>query len=253
MDEAIFLSLMADLHKDAARLGPGSDESTEQALRLTRLSCDARIDVADIGCGTGASSLTLARKLANARFVATDLLPEFLEVLATRARESGFAERIKTQQASMESLPQAGESLDLIWSEGAVYNIGFRAGLKAWKPLLRSGGLLAVSEITWLQPHPPEAIRQHWESEYSEIATATEKIAVLEEVGYDLQGYFVLPPSDWIENYYHPIEEEIPAFLARHADCPEAVQIAEMTRHEASLYERYQDWFSYGFYIARKR
>ncbi|MEM8864085.1 MAG: SAM-dependent methyltransferase, partial [Planctomycetota bacterium] len=145
------------------------------------------------------------------------------------------------------------DSLDLIWSEGAIYNMGFRAGLEAWRPLLRPGGVLAVSEITWLRPHPPETIGQHWESEYAEIATAAEKIAILEKAGYDLQGYFVLPPTDWIENYYQPIEEHIPAFLARHSDRPEATQIAKIMRHEASLYERYLDYFSYGFYVARKR
>lgn len=250
MDEAVFLTLMADLHKDAARQGPGSDDSTKQALGLTRLSSDAKIDVADIGCGTGASTFTLARELPNARFVATDLLPDFLEVLTQRAKQSGCLERVATQQASMESLPYDGDSLDLIWSEGAIYNMGFRAGLEAWRPLLRSGGVLAVSEITWLSPHPPETIRQHWESEYAEIATVAEKVAILERAGYDLQGYFVLPPTDWIEK---PIEEHIPAFLARHSDRPEATQIAEMMRHEASLYERYLDYFSYGFYVARKR
>lgn len=253
MDEAVFFSLMADLHRDGDRQGPGSTERTLEALELTRLGRDGRLDVADIGCGTGASTIALATALPKARIAAFDLLPEFLEVLTARAQASECSERITPQQASMDSLPIANESIDLIWSEGAIYNMGFQAGLRAWRPLLRPGGVLAVSEITWLRPDPPETVRAHWNAEYAEMATAAEKIAILEQAGYDLLGYLVLPSADWINNYYRPIEERMAAFLARHAGCPEASEIAQMERLEVELYERYSDWFGYGFYVARRR
>ena len=158
--------------------------------------------------------------------------------------------RLKHSRNSMDSLPFAAESLDLIWSEGAIYNMGFGTGIEAWRPFLRPGGVIAVSEITWLRPDPPEEIRKHWNSEYPEIATASEKIAILERAGYDLLGYLVLPSINWVDNYYVPTEERIPAFLERHAGLPEAAEIVEMERQEADLYRRYQDWFSYGFYVA---
>jgi hypothetical protein len=141
--------------------------------------------------------------------------------------------------------------LDLIWSEGAIYNIGFCRGIDAWRPLLKSGGVLAVTEITWLRPNPPLEIFEHWNSEYSEIATAAEKINILEKAGYELVGFFLLPASCWFD-YYEPIEQRIADFLERHAYSSDALKVAEMERHEAELYRRYQDWFSYGFYIARK-
>lgn len=153
----------------------------------------------------------------------------------------------------MDSLPFANESLDLIWSESAIYNIGFAKGIEAWRPILRTGGVLAVSEITWLRPDPPEEIRQHWSNEYPEIATASEKIAILENGGYDLLGYLVLPSTNWINNYYEPTEERISSFLQCHAGQSEAEELVKMERHEADLYKRFKDWFSYGFYVARKR
>jgi hypothetical protein len=113
--------------------------------------------------------------------------------------------------------------------------------------------VIAVSEITWLRPDPPEEIRRHWCSEYPEIAPASEKIAILERAGYDLLGYLVLPSTSWVDNYYEPIEERMPAFLERHAGLPEAAEVVELERREADLYKRYQDWFSYGFYVARRR
>jgi len=79
----------------------------------------------------------------------------------------------------------------------------------------------------------PEEIRRHWNAEYPEIATATEKIAILERAGYDLTGYFVLPATSWIDNYYEPTEGRIPAFLERHGALPEATSVVEMERQEA--------------------
>jgi len=253
MEESLMFSLMVDLHREGTRQGPGSDADTLRALELSRVDPAMEIHVADIGCGTGSSTLVLARELHNAKITAIDLFPEFLQLLSSRADELGIAHRIGIQQGSMESLPFADDSLDLIWSEGAIYNMGFSSGIAAWKQYLRRGGILAVSEITWLRPDPPERIKKHWESEYPEIATATEKISVLERAGYDLLGYFVLPPSSWIENYYEPTETRIGAFLERHADMPEARELIELERQEAALYKCYLEYFSYGFYVAKKR
>ena len=253
MEEKLLLSLLVDLHRDGRRQGPGSDDETRRALSVARIDPTAPLAVADIGCGTGASTLTLAAALSDAQITAVDLFPEFLELLAARAQSAGLSDRITTLVASMDALPFARESFDVIWSEGAIYNIGFTNGIQIWKPFLRPGGILSVSEITWLRPDPPQELRDHWNREYPEIATAPEKIHALEEAGYDLLGYLVLPPSNWIENYYEPTAERIPAFLKRHAGTPAAAQVAQMEREEADLYQRYQDWFSYGFYIARKR
>ncbi|MGE4096238.1 MAG: class I SAM-dependent methyltransferase [Candidatus Binatia bacterium] len=253
MDEQTMFTFMVDLHRDGTRQGPGSNEETLRALDLTQLDRAAELQVADIGCGTGASTLALASRLPRARIIAVDLFSEFLNILAERARAAGCSKQIEILAESMESLSFAAESLDLIWSEGAIYNMGFSTGIEAWRPFLRPGGVIAVSEITWLHPDPPEEIRRHWTAEYPEIATASEKITILERAGYDLLGYFVLPSTAWIDNYYKPTEERIPAFLERHAGRPEATEIVEMERREADLYKRYQDWFSYGFYVARKR
>lgn len=253
MDEETLFRLMVDLHRDGARQGPGSDRSTLRALELTQLDPGADLRVADIGCGTGASTQVLASALQNAHITAVDLFPEFLEILAERVEAAGHSSQIVTSVGSMDALAFEQESLDLIWSEGAIYNIGFKEGIALWKPLLKPAGVLAVSEITWLRPDPPEALFQHWNGEYPAIATAPEKIALLEQAGYDLIGYFTLPASDWLENYYRPTEARIASFTARHPGQPEAAEIVEMERREAELYARFRDFYSYGFYIARKR
>lgn len=253
MNEELLFSLMVDLHLEGERQGPGSAEETLRALAHSQLDTSSSLKVADIGCGTGASTLLLAKNLPNSQITAVDLFPAFLDVLASRAEKDGVSNRIRGVEGSMDSLPFTEESFDLIWSEGAIYNIGFKKGIELWKPFLKIGGVLAVSEITWLHPNPPAEIREHWEAEYPEIDTAPEKIKSLEAAGYDLLGYSVLPPSNWITNYYAPTESRIPKFSARHAGVQEVEVLIAMERQEAKLYEQYKNWFSYGFYVVVKR
>jgi SAM-dependent methyltransferase len=253
MDESAMHSLLVDLHCDGERQGPGGKEQTALAFKLSGIDPESNVEVADIGCGTGASTLVLAAQLPNARITAVDLFPEFLKVLEDRAREAACSDRVLPMEGSMEALPFADQSLDLIWSEGAIYNMGFARGVESWRRCLRPGGVLAVSEITWLHPNPPDDIKQFWEAEYPEIATASKKIAILEAIGYDLLGYFVLPPECWIDNYYRPTEARMSDFLRRHAGNPEADELVQMARQEACMYEQCRAIYSYGFYVARRR
>lgn len=125
MDE---FELLVDLHKGANRQGPGGIAETEKALDLAGISKGVPLNIADIGCGTGASTLTLAR-LLNAKITAVDFLQEFLDTLTDRALKDGTENKITPLFASMEQLPFQNEEFDVIWSEGAIYNIGFEKGV----------------------------------------------------------------------------------------------------------------------------
>ncbi|MCM2561799.1 class I SAM-dependent methyltransferase [Lutimaribacter sp. EGI FJ00015] len=244
------LDLLIDLHRTAERQGPGSDEATRQALALSGLRGQRALRVADIGCGTGAATRVLAQDL-DAQVMAVDVLPQFLEVLKAKAENAGLSNRIETLTASMDDLPFAHDSLDAIWSEGAIYNIGFEAGIKAWRPLLKPGGVLAVSELTWLTKTRPQELTDHWTQEYPQVATAAEKIAQLQAAGYVPVGYFPLGHDCWMEHYYSPMRARFSAFLAQH-DTKAAQALVAAERCEIDLYERHSDYVSYGFYIARR-
>jgi ubiquinone/menaquinone biosynthesis C-methylase UbiE len=94
--------LLIDLHKQGYRQGPGGDAETEQALNLAMVDRAAPLKVADIGCGTGASAVLLAR-LLNAHITAVDFLQDFLDVLTERAESFGVAQRISTLACSMDN------------------------------------------------------------------------------------------------------------------------------------------------------
>jgi ubiquinone/menaquinone biosynthesis C-methylase UbiE len=245
------LALLFDLHKRAKRQGPGGEDQTRKAVDLAGLSPSEPLKIADIGCGTGASTMQLARAL-NARITAVDFSSDFLEVLEADTEEAGLSERIKSLLCSMETLPFEDEEYDVFWSEGAVYNMGFENGVNSWRHFLRPGGLLVVSEITWTTGDRPSEVQKFWESAYPEIATAADKISVLERSGYSPIAYFTLPESSWIDNYYRPLQDSFPGFLARHANSDKARAIVEAEEKEISLYMKFKSYYSYGVYIARK-
>jgi ubiquinone/menaquinone biosynthesis C-methylase UbiE len=243
--------LLIDLHKQGERQGPGGEAETLQAISLAMIDSRKPLKIADVGCGTGASALLLARCL-NAQISAIDFLPDFLDVLNERAEQACVADKISTYACSMDALPFADEELDVIWSEGAIYNIGFQKGITDWRRFLKSGGLLVASEITWITDTRPSELESYWNSEYPEIDLASTKIRVLEKHGYSPVGYYVLPEHCWLDQYYRPMQARFEEFLSRNGNSEEAREIVAAEQREIELYETYKAHFSYGMYIARK-
>ena len=246
------LSLLIDLHGVHDRQGPGGASTTWRALDLSGLAERRDLVVADVGCGTGASTLVLADAL-DASITAVDLFPAFLDTLRSRADAAGVGPRVATLEASMQALPFEEGTLDAIWSEGAIYNMGFAHGVAAWRPLLKDRGILAVSELTWLTAERHAPLQAYWDTEYPEVGTASEKLAVLEANGFTVLGYFPLPVTCWEEQFYEPLEAGLEAFVGRHRHSEAALAVAAATVEEISLYRAYASHVSYGFYIAEKR
>lgn len=232
------------------RQGPGSDETTLQALKHIP-TLPAGATVADLGCGTGTQTLCLARH-TQVLITGLDLFPQFIDLLNQRSQEEGLSHRLTGIVGDMGQLPFAQESLDLIWSEGAIYNIGFNRGILAWKPFLKSGGWLAVSEATWLTDHRPVEIEQFWQDAYPEIDTVEHKLKQLEEAGYQHISHFTLPESCWTDSFYLPQHEAQCLFLERYPNNATAQMLVKNQRHEAELYQQYHAFYGYTFFVAQR-
>lgn len=243
-------NLICEYFAATKRQGPGSDEATRKALDfIAPLPKNAQI--ADLGCDTGSSALLLAKTLG-AEITALDLFPQFIDILKERATAEGVSDKINGVVGSMENLPFAEHSFDLIWCEGAIYNIGFERGMNEWAKLLKPGGYIAVTEPTWLTDERPDEIADFWNDAYPEVETMPAKIQKMMNAGFAPVASFVLPEECWTTNFYFPQRNAQELFLQRHADNEFAKELVKNQRHEAELFAKYKKYYGYVFYIGKK-
>ncbi|MEN8177741.1 MAG: methyltransferase domain-containing protein [Pseudomonadota bacterium] len=250
MQEERLVELLVKLHKGLSRLGPGSREATLKALALCEFLPD-NPEVLDVGCGSGAQTLVLA-SATQGRIVATDLFHEFIDQLRAAINDKGLGEHIRVEQADMNALPFPEHSFDLIWSEGAIYIMGFDNGLTKWRPLLKPGGYLVVSEVAWFRPDPPLELKDFWDKNYPGIRSVEENLVAAKALGWTPVGNFHLPLKAWTRDYYAPLLERIPTFRIENAENGDAQAVADMTEYEITLLERFHDYYGYEFFILRK-
>ena len=231
------------------RQGPGDDAQTRRALSFID-GLPPRPRIADIGCGTGRQTAVLASAL-DGPVTAVDLLPEMIAGLGARMQKAGLSDKVTGIVGSMDDLPFADNSLDIIWAEGSIYNIGFERGLTEWRRMLKPGGAIAVTECSWLSAKTlPESafIRDN----FPEIDTPSAKIRILENAGYAPLAHFILPATCWTDNYFDPVAARIPGFLEEQGHSPVAVRMAGLMGEEREHYRKYGTYYGYVFYIGLK-
>ncbi len=230
--------------------GPGSPETTLKALSFID-GLNNKSKIADIGCGTGAPTMTLAKN-TKGQITAIDLFPEFIEKLNSNAKKLGLQKRVKGIVGSMDNLPFKNKELDLIWSEGSIYNIGFQKGLEKWKRFLKKGGYVAISEASWFTEKRPKEIDDFWNSAYPQIDTIANKVSIMQKVGYVPVATFILPEYCWIDNFYKPQIIAQQKFLKKYKDNKTAEDLVANEKKEAKLYNKYKEFYGYVFYIGKK-
>jgi len=244
------LNLICEYYACVERQGPGSPEITAKASGfIDNLSSNSRI--ADIGCGTGGQTMVLAKQVPG-HITGIDLFPTFIDLFRSNAGKLNLQDRVKGVVGSMDNLPFQNEELDLIWSEGAIYNIGFERGLNEWREFLKKGGYVAVSEASWFTEKRPAEIDEFWQDAYPEIDTIPNKVSQLQKAGYIPVATFILPENCWIEHFYTPQVAVQETFLEKYAGDKTAEEFIANQRHETELYYKYKEYYGYVFYIGKK-
>jgi len=245
-----FWSYFHEIYEAMPRQGPGDRESTERALRLLPpLTPGHRI--LDIGCGTGAQTLDLAGATP-ASIVAVDNHPPFIARLAGRVAELGLGGRITPEVGDMNDLKFPDGSFDVLWSEGAIFVIGFAKGLAAWRRLLPPGGHLVVSDFCWLCDDPPAEMRELFLDGCPDVGSVEDRRSAIAAQGYRLLGEFVLPPAGWWENYHVPLGRCLERFRGAHAGDPGALDVALGCQKEIDLCRKHAGTFGYVFFALRR-
>ena len=63
---------------------------------------------------------------------------------------------VETIECDMGSLDWKPETIDLLWSEGAAYNLTFEGALKTWRSLMAANGIAVISEMSYFTSEVPE-------------------------------------------------------------------------------------------------
>lgn len=244
-------NLICEYFSQVERQGPGSPEATLRALSfIDNLTPASRI--ADLGCGTGGQTMILAQN-APGQITGMDLFPGFIDIFERNAVRRGLQDRVKGIVGSMtEQLPFGKESLDLIWSEGAIYNIGFERGLNEWKPYLKRGGYIAVTDISWFSDNQPTEIKEYAQEVFPEMDSIPYKVELLQRAGYVPVATFILPENCWTEHYFAPQAEAQEKFLKKYAGNETAERFVSFGQREKAMYDKYKAFYGYVFYIGMK-
>jgi ubiquinone/menaquinone biosynthesis C-methylase UbiE len=243
------LNIIYDFFSDTERQGPGSREETLKALGfIDGLTENSKI--ADIGCGTGGQTMTLGENTP-CEITGVDTWPNFINQFNQNARFKNLQDRVKGIVGSMENLPFREGELDLIWSEGAIYNIGFERGLNEWWKFLKQGGYIAVTENTWFSDERPAEIQDFWQKAYPEIDTISNKVAQMQKAGYLPIATYILPETIWTDYYtWQALRRE--SFLKKYEGNKAIEKFVASMQYEAELYYKYKAYYGYMFYIGKK-
>ncbi len=229
------------------RQGPGCAGATKHVFSLIPSLTDGA-KILDIGCGSGTQTCDLAG-LTTGIITAVDNHQPFLDTLNARAKEAGLQGRIRTVNASMDALPFEPGQFDLIWSEGAIFIVGFENGLCTWKPFLKKGGYMVVSDADWFEPNPPAELVQWWESEGYLPVSEDEMKGRVNRAGLRLVATYRLPEAGWWENYHVPMLARIVELKKTHGSDPADAALLNALEHEAEMYLKYKRYYGYTFFV----
>ena len=207
-------------------------------------------EILDVGCGKGVQTLDLART-SKGKIKAVDNHAFFLDYLELTAQKEGYENTITCTNADMKSMPFKNECFDLIWSEGAVFIIGIKEGLKEWKKYLKKNGFLVLTDLIWLKNKRPEELNNYWEQEGLSIMTVEQVIAISDKEGYKLMKHFTLPASSWLKEYIMPQEAVIALLKAKYSSVNEALETYSAIKSENEIVKKYLGNFGYEFFIWR--
>ena len=242
-----YIRTLIELHRGLDRQGPGDTDYSDYIIsQIPELPTNPRI--ADIGCGAGVGTLFLADKFRS-KVRAVDFSREFLDELEDQAKQRGLEHLIETIECDMGNLNWEPRTIDLLWSEGAAYNITFEGALKAWRPLMAANGIAVISEMSYFTSEVPESVQVYWQNAYPNIGTESENSNHGNSSGFEVLGIHRLPSKAWWDNYYGPLKENMNFF--KHSEDSIMQSVIKETEEEMKLFEEHEKHYGYSFYIMK--
>jgi len=146
--------------------------------------------ILDIGCGSGAPTIELA-KISNGHVIGIDIDVTSLNLLQIKIKETGLNNQVSVIKDSILTMDFPDESFDIIWSEGSIFVIGFKNGIKKWRRFLKPNGFLVI---------------------HDENKDKTKKLELIAKHGYTPIAQFELLDNLWWLEYFTPLQQLIQKF-----------------------------------------
>jgi len=245
-----FWKVFFEVHNQLPREGPGDRQSTLRSLKTVNKVISPK-NLLDIACGPGKQTMDLA-SVFDGDITAVDNHKPFLGQLAEDVAAAGKEGKVRIMEGDMTALPFDPGSFDLIWSEGAIYIMGFENGLRKWKTLLSSNGCLAISEAVWLKDNPPQPVFDMWQ-EYPGMMDIEGALKVIDSCGYKVLDHFTLPESAWLVEYYEPMGKRLELLRSKFKDDTETLKMLEYHQLEIDIYKEYSEYYGYEFFVLQNQ
>lgn len=245
-----FWPIFFELYESLPRQGPGNRDCAARALALCR-DLPLAPGVLDLGCGVGGQTLHLA-DLTSGSIVALDSHAPSIERLRATVAERGLPERIQPMVGDMAEPGLPPASFDLVWSEGALYNIGIEKALRVCRALLRPGGYLAFTDAVWRGDNPPPEVKASFEADYPTMGRVPDALAAIESSGFSLSGHFTLPDEAWWRDFYTPMETRLEELRRKYRADDEALAVLDQLGQEPEMHRRHSGYYAYEFFVARR-
>lgn len=249
-DGSRFWELFFEVFEELPRQGPGNRACAARALRLCAELPPAPV-IADLGCGVGGQTLHLA-ELTMGSIVAIDSHAPNIERLKATIKERGLSQRVRPEVGDMAHPELPPESCDLVWSEGAFYNIGIGNALRICHGLLRPGGYLAFTDAVWRKGEPPQEVKALFDQDYPSMGTAADVVEAIRQGGFEFLDQFTLPDEAWWDEFYSPMEKRILELRRKYANDGEALALLDQLAREPEMHRTYSDCYAYAFFVARR-
>jgi len=152
--------------------------------------------ILDIGCGSGISTLEIA-KLSHGEVLGIDIDQPALDKFSSKIIEAELIDQVQVRNCSLFHMDFKDGTFDIILSEGSIYAIGFERGLREWRRFLKPGGFMVI---------------------HDEQGNVKEKLEQISDCGYKLLDYFVLSKETWWSEYFAPLEKLIVESRTRYAN-----------------------------------
>lgn len=230
---------------------PSSKEMTEKILKRIRIRNPHAV-AGNFGFGKGAECRLMAQYYPHV--IAVESRQDYIEAFEKQITTEKLEDKIQLVSAVWDKLPFEKEYFDLILSEGGINYSDFNFRINSWKPFLKDGGYLALSELCVFQDVelPYELADFFCDSfPFREIETIDYKIAQIKDAGYRICGQHKLPDACWINLYEDKAEcyEEMPQ---RWKNSKEGRQMEEYIENFKYFHYMYREYFGYIYFILRK-